>query len=53
VKIGGGHGKMDQIVDYVLTAFSPADLPTLERACAEAADRVLEMIASGSRAKLA
>ena len=31
---------------YVLTPFSPSDQPVIDRACAEAADRILELVAS-------
>lgn len=46
VKIGVGQEHVDQMVDYVLTTFSPAALSTIEKACGKAANRVLEMVAS-------
>jgi PTH1 family peptidyl-tRNA hydrolase len=45
VKIGVGRPKqMGDAASHVLTTFSPTDFAVIERACAEAADRALEMI---------
>jgi aminoacyl-tRNA hydrolase len=45
VKIGVGRPKpMGDAANHVLTTFSPTDFAVIERACAEAADRALEMI---------
>jgi PTH1 family peptidyl-tRNA hydrolase len=46
VKIGVGQGNTDRILDYVLAPLSLAALSTLDNACTEAADRVLEMVMS-------
>jgi aminoacyl-tRNA hydrolase len=47
VKIGVGQpqGTMS-VPEYVLTPFSPSEQPVIDRACAEAADRILELVAS-------
>ena len=45
VKIGVGRPEQkDQLVGHVLTSFSPAELPAIERACAEAGDHAREML---------
>lgn len=38
-----GQGK-DEIVDHVLSAFDPDELPVVETACAEAADQALKLV---------
>lgn len=45
VKIGVGRPEQkDNVVGYVLTAFSPAEIPLIDKACAEAADQVLKLL---------
>lgn len=46
VKIGVGlpQGNMS-VLEYVLTPFSPSEKPVIDRACTEAADRILELVA--------
>jgi len=47
VKIGVGQPQGNSSVpEYVLTPFSPSAQPVIERTCAEAADRILELAAS-------
>jgi aminoacyl-tRNA hydrolase len=49
VKIGVGHGNSEEIqetLDYVLSPFSPPALSMIDKACAEAAHRVLDIAAS-------
>jgi len=46
VKVGVGRpGEKAQVVDYVLSSFTDEELELIEAACAEAADRVLELVA--------
>jgi PTH1 family peptidyl-tRNA hydrolase len=45
VKIGVGRPEqMARAADHVLTTFAPAQMPVIERACTEAARRVLELL---------
>lgn len=47
VKIGIGRPpQRDQVTDHVLTGFTPEELPLIEAACQEAADRVLDLVAA-------
>jgi PTH1 family peptidyl-tRNA hydrolase len=47
VKIGIGRPPhRDQVTDHVLTGFTPEELPLIEAACQEAADRVLDLVAA-------
>jgi UDP-N-acetylmuramoyl-tripeptide--D-alanyl-D-alanine ligase len=46
VKVGVGKpAQPEQVADFVLKAFSPAEVPVVEQACAQAADQVLAIIA--------
>jgi aminoacyl-tRNA hydrolase len=48
VKVGVGQpGQPGQLTDYVVTAFAASDLPSINRACAQAADRLLELVKNG------
>jgi PTH1 family peptidyl-tRNA hydrolase len=50
VKIGVGRPRQqEQLAGYVLAAFAPAERPVIDRACAEAADRVLELVEEAKR----
>ena len=50
VKIGIGRpDRKDQVSDHVLARFAPEELPLIETACAEAADRALDLVASRAR----
>ena len=45
VKVGIGRpAHKDEVTDHVLTRFSPEELPLIEVACAEAAERVLNLV---------
>jgi len=47
VKVGIGRpSSKDEMVDHVLSRFLPEELPLIESACAEAADRVLKLLES-------
>jgi peptidyl-tRNA hydrolase, PTH1 family len=47
VKVGVGRPPhRDQVTDHVLTRFTPEELPVIEAACEEAADRVLALVAA-------
>jgi aminoacyl-tRNA hydrolase len=46
IKIGVGQGNSDKVLDYVLNPLSPQALSVIDKACAEAAHRVLEIVAS-------
>jgi PTH1 family peptidyl-tRNA hydrolase len=47
VKIGIGRPPhRDQVTDHVLTGFTPEEVPLIEAACQEAADRVLDLVAA-------
>jgi PTH1 family peptidyl-tRNA hydrolase len=46
VRIGVGRPEQkDQVSSYVLSSFSPTELPLIEKACEEAADLVLDLLA--------
>ena len=45
VKIGVGRPRQqEQLASHVLAAFAPAERPVIDKACAEAADRALELL---------
>ena len=45
VKIGVGRpGEKGRAAEHVLKAFGPTEMPVIERACTEAAERVLELL---------
>jgi peptidyl-tRNA hydrolase, PTH1 family len=47
VKVGVGRPpRRDQVTDHVLTRFTPEELPMIEAACEEAADRALALVAA-------
>lgn len=47
VKVGIGRpSSKDEVVDHVLARFAPDELPLIESACAEAAERVLKLLES-------
>lgn len=49
VKVGIGRpSAKDEVVDHVLARFTAEELPLIESACAEAADRVLKLLDSGA-----
>jgi aminoacyl-tRNA hydrolase len=49
VKVGVGRpAQQGQLDDHVMTAFSSVELPIIDQACAEAADRVLELVGGHS-----
>jgi PTH1 family peptidyl-tRNA hydrolase len=50
VKIGIGRpGSKAEVTDHVLTGFAPDELPVIESACAEAAERVLKLVTERTR----
>jgi PTH1 family peptidyl-tRNA hydrolase len=52
VRIGVGRSRQkDQLGGYVLSAFSPTDLPVIERTCIETVDRVLELLGDTAKEK--
>jgi aminoacyl-tRNA hydrolase len=44
VKIGVGRPEQGRAADHVLTTFAPTEMPVVERACTEAARRVLGLL---------
>ena len=49
VRIGVGRPEQkDKVSSYVLSSFSPAELPLIDKACEEAADLVLDLLAKSS-----
>jgi peptidyl-tRNA hydrolase, PTH1 family len=45
VKIGVGRPEQgDRAADHVLTTFAPTDMPVIEHACTEAAQRILGLL---------
>lgn len=49
VKVGVGRpGQQGQLADHVMTTFASTELPIIDRACAQAVHRVLELVESGS-----
>lgn len=50
VKVGIGRpDRRDDVADHVLARFAPEELPIIETACAQARDRVLELVAGRAR----
>jgi UDP-N-acetylmuramoyl-tripeptide--D-alanyl-D-alanine ligase len=44
VKIGVGRSRTQQVTGHVLAPFAPAERSVIDKACADAADRVLELV---------